>query len=71
MIVTKKRDKHFVRKYEERFLNGLRKTHSNNLHIDRLTPQELITLKWLNVNLCDRVLYVKKALNRVIEFDDD
>ena len=36
-----------------------------------LRPQELITLKWADVNLDTKMLNVRTALNRVVEFDDD
>jgi integrase len=36
-----------------------------------LRPQELIALKWENVNLDRKIIFVKKALKRVVEFDDD
>lgn len=36
-----------------------------------LRPQELIALEWDNVNLTKKTLSVKKALKRVIEFDED
>jgi integrase len=36
-----------------------------------LRPQELIALKWENVNLDKKTLFVKNALKRVIKFDDD
>jgi len=36
-----------------------------------LHPQELIALTWENINLDAREISVKKAINRVIEFDDE
>jgi len=36
-----------------------------------LRPQELIALKWENVNLETKTLFVKNALKRVIKFDDN
>ena len=36
-----------------------------------LRPQELITLSWNDINFDSKVLSVKTALNRVVEFDDD
>jgi integrase len=36
-----------------------------------LRPQEVITLKWENVNFNSKKLSIKTALNRVVEFDDD
>jgi integrase len=36
-----------------------------------LRPQELIALKWETVNLDKKTISVKKALKRVVEFDDD
>jgi len=36
-----------------------------------LRPQEVITLKWENVNFNSKKLNIKTALNRVVEFDDD
>ena len=36
-----------------------------------LRPQELIALKWENVNLANKSISVKEALNRVVEFDED
>ena len=36
-----------------------------------LRPQELIALKWENVSLANKTLSVKKAMKRVIEFDDE
>jgi site-specific recombinase XerD len=36
-----------------------------------LRPQELIALKWENVNLTEKTISIKKAVNRVIEFDDN
>ena len=36
-----------------------------------LQPQELIALEWQNVNLDAKTIVVKKAVNRVINFDDD
>ncbi|MCL2638438.1 MAG: site-specific integrase [Oscillospiraceae bacterium] len=35
-----------------------------------LRPQELIALKWENVNLKEKTISVKQALNRVITFDE-
>jgi integrase len=35
-----------------------------------LRPQELIALKWENVNLAEKTISVKQALNRVITFDE-
>lgn len=36
-----------------------------------LRPQELIALKWETVNLDDKTLSIKKAMNRVTKFNDD
>lgn len=36
-----------------------------------LRPQELIVLTWDNVDLSNRILSVKCALNRTVEFDED
>lgn len=35
-----------------------------------LRPQELIALEWRNVNLEQKTLSIKQALNRIIEFDE-
>lgn len=36
-----------------------------------LRPQELIVLTWDDINLDKRILSVKQALNRVVDFDDE
>jgi integrase len=36
-----------------------------------LRPQELIALKWQHVNLEEKTLSVKKAINRIVEFDGE
>lgn len=36
-----------------------------------LRPQELIALKWENVNFNNKSISVKKAVNRTVEFDED
>jgi len=36
-----------------------------------IRPQEMLALKWGNINFDDGILSVRKALKRVVEFDED